>query len=117
MITRYDGTQKIADVSVGGVDLKTEIQEVADSRINTKAPYVATVRKTGTNPNGGPYRINAPAARSGYKFLCWANITTEGYAAAWNTDNPDNPNPQLYCAADRGGSGTIVAQALYVPTS
>lgn len=103
----------------------SDAQEVADSRINAKvpgmivarAPYVATVRKTGTNPNGGPYRINAPAARSGYKFLCWVNITTEGYVAVWNTDNPGNPNPQLYCAADRGGSGTIVAQALYVPTS
>lgn len=103
----------------------SDVQAVADSRINAKvpgmivarAPYVAAVRKTGTNPNGGPYRVNAPAARSGYKFLCWVNITTEGYVAAWNTDNPDNPNPQLYCAADRGGSGTIIAQALYVPIS
>lgn len=103
----------------------SDAQAVADSRINAKvpgmivarAPYVATVRKTGTNPNGGPYRINAPAARSGYKFLCWVNITTERYVAVWNTDNPDAPDPLLYCAADRGGSGTIVAQALYVPTS
>lgn len=103
----------------------TEIEQIASDEINSRvpglivarAPYVATATVSGTNPNGGPYRITAPAPRSGYKFLCWVIFITVGYTANWYPDDVTSARPLLYCAADRGGSGSIIGQALYVPIS
>ena len=101
----------------------SDAQTIADSRINTlvpdmiadRAPYVASVSVNASAT--GTARITAPAARSGFKFLCWVMLATSGFVGAFYPENPTSATTTCYGVSTGGGSGKLNAYALYVPTS
>lgn len=103
----------------------SDFNDAADNRIDAKVPgmivarnpYVAYSRVQKANAEA--FRAIAPAARSGYKFLCWVYTTTEGQAAEWNVEFPDQASTNCFYIAPSTFPGThyIRNYALYVPIS
>ena len=93
----------------------SEIQGIADGQIVAKVPYVASV-SVNTSSTGTP-SITAPAARSGFKFLCWVMIATSGFVGAFYPEKPTSTTTKCFGVTSGAGSGKLNAYALYVPTS
>lgn len=101
----------------------SDFNNAANSRINAlvpnmivqRAPYVASVSVNAsatTTPT-----ITAPAAKSGFKFLCWVMLATSGFVGAFYPENPTSRTTKCFGVVTGGGSGKLNAYALYIPTS
>lgn len=125
MITRYEGTDKIADVTASqNKDWTTsEIEQIADSQIKdsvpgmivARAPYVASVSVNASATSTAS--ITAPAAKSGFKFLLWVMCSTSGFVGSFYPENPTSRTTTCYGVVTGGGSGKLNCYALYVPIS
>ena len=101
----------------------SDFNNAANNRINAlvpnmivqRAPYVAsvTVNASATTTS----KITAPAARSGFKFLCWVMLATSGFVGAFYPENPTSATTTCFGVVPSGGSGKLKAYALYVPIS
>ena len=132
-IYRMNGKTKVAEITTQNVDWTTQINEiatdvatdVANTQINAKVPGMIVARNPYVNyhrlqkANSEAFRAIAPAAKSGYKFLCWIYTTTEGQVAEWNVEDPTAPSTDCFYVAPSPFPGTHYVRnyALYVPTS
>ena len=123
MITRYEGTDKVADVTASqNKDWTTsEIQDITDGQINdsvpgmivARAPYVAQVSVNASATD--PVSITAPNPKSGFKFLIWVMCATTGFVGAFYPENPTSRTTTCFGVSTGSGSGKLNCYALYVP--
>lgn len=101
----------------------SDFNNAANSRINAlvpnmivqRAPYVASV-SVNASATSTP-TITAPAAKSGFKFLCWVMLATTGFIGVFYPEKPTSKTTTCFGVVTGGGSGKLNAYALYVPTS
>ena len=83
------------------------------SKDSVHAQYVtANIDKA----NGGHVSVTAPAV-NGYKFLCWAEVATNGWVGSVYPADPLNLTTNMWNASTgQTGTGRIDCLALYIPT-
>lgn len=108
MITRFDGTTKVADVSLGKDDIPAQR--------TYHSPYVEIVDTYKNNTN--MFSITAPAPKAGYKFLCWQSVcATQGDVCVWKVEYPQSETSNVFYQNIPGFNPVpqhVQAMAIYV---
>ena len=118
-----DGTAKGKTLSlqgiyknVDGINSKIKMIENSISNLQSGKSGALTVKIfSATATNAAPCAILTATAQSGYQFLCWVMVWTEGAVVPVLTNHPENSKAQIWPTNIEAVAGkTIRGMALYV---
>lgn len=112
------------DVYVDSSTTNINDSNITDTRPASPNVYLAhnlfTTKRTevSTRGDGQPLTVTAPAAPTGYKFLCWIGVTTNGFVGVGYLSDWDRANTNGWAITVNGTTGdySITATALYQKT-
>ena len=102
--------------NIDSINSKIKTIENSISNLQSGKSGALTVKiYSATATNAAPCATLTATAQSGYKFLCWVMIWTDGTVVHVHTDHPETSKAQIW-ATDSGlvAGKTIRGMALYV---
>ena len=98
--------------------MKADVKELVNKFLEVlsrRTVYAQVVSTTINKAYGSNVHVTAPTV-SGYQFLCWAQVTTNGWVGSAYPSTPLNQSSPIWIASSgQSGTGQIDCLALYVP--